>query len=62
MLRRIAGIAVVLLVVGGFHAASAQTASTEAKPSKVRLTAERLKEMKVEWIANRPKLAACRRK
>ena len=61
MLRRIAVVAVVLAMAGGFQTSSAQTGTPEAKPSKIRLTAERLKEMKAKWIANRPKLAACRK-
>ena len=47
-----------LLVAGSLHSASAQT--SDAKPSKVRLTIEKLKEMKAKWSANRPKLRACR--
>jgi hypothetical protein len=56
------------LLVGGLHAASAQTstapaaapASTEAKPGKMKLTMQKLKEMKATWAANKPKLKACR--
>jgi hypothetical protein len=51
------------LLVGGLHAASAQSTTppaTDAKPSKMKLTMERLKEMKAKWSANRPKLKACR--
>ena len=56
-------LAAVLLVAGALHTASAQTAApapAAAKPSKMKLTAERLKEMKAKWSANRPKLKACR--
>ena len=46
------------------HTATAQTAtspaSADAKPSKPKLSVERLKEMKAKWSANRPKLKACR--
>jgi len=60
-----------LLVAGSFHIAAAQTsttapaataapATTDAKPSKMKLTLEKLKEMKTKWLANRPKLKACR--
>ena len=60
-----------LLVAGSFHIAAAQTsttapaataapATTDAKPSKMKLTLEKLKEMKTKWSANRPKLKACR--
>lgn len=59
----------VLLVCCNFPVASAQTSTTApaassapaAKPSRVRLTAEKLKEMKAKWLANRPKLRACRK-
>ncbi|MBW7971489.1 hypothetical protein [Bradyrhizobium sp. BR 10289] len=51
------------------HAASAQTtapaapapaATTEAKPGKIKLTMQKLKDMKAKWAANKPKLKACR--
>ena len=65
--------AAVLIVAGGLYGASAQTnpapaaspapAATPApaKPSRARLTLERLKEMKAKWSANKPKLKACRK-
>jgi len=57
-MRRIATCLVAaLLVAGSLHSASAQT---DAKPSKMKLTMEKLKEMKAKWSANRPKLKACR--
>jgi hypothetical protein len=53
-----------MLLAATVHTATAQTttapASSEAKPSKPKLSAERLKEMKAKWYANRPKLKACR--
>lgn len=59
-----------VLLVAGLHAASAQTATTpapaapaattEAKPGKMKLTMQKLKDMKAKWSANRPKLKACR--
>jgi hypothetical protein len=59
-----------LLVAGALDTASAQTtapapaattaASAAAKPSRLKLTAERLKEMKAKWLQNRGKLKACR--
>jgi hypothetical protein len=58
MLRISACLVAALLVTGSLHHASAQT--TDAKPSKMRLTVEKLKEMKAKWLANRPKLKACR--
>jgi hypothetical protein len=69
MLRISVCLAAMLLVAGVLHGASAQTAtpapaaksapaatSTEAKPSRIKLTVERLKEMRAQWIKNR----ACR--
>jgi hypothetical protein len=58
----------VLLVAGALTAASAQTTtstpsastSTQAKPSRMKLTVQKLKEMKARWSANKPKLKACR--
>jgi hypothetical protein len=58
MLRISACLIAVFLVAGSLHHASAQT--TDVKPSKMRLTVEKLKEMKAKWWANRPKLRACR--
>jgi hypothetical protein len=64
MLRTSVCLAAVLLVAGSLHTASAQTttapAATDAKPSKMKLTAQKLKDMKAKWIANKPKLKACR--
>jgi hypothetical protein len=56
---------VVLLLVGTLHSASAQTAvaaaPTEAKQSRFKLTAQKLKDMKAKWSANKGKLKVCRR-
>jgi hypothetical protein len=53
-----------LLVAGALNTASAQTAAPAAtptpKPSKLKLTAEKLKDMKAKWSANKGKLKACR--
>ena len=54
-----------LLVAGSCHIAAAQTstaapAATEAKPSRMHLTMQKLREMKATWKANRPKYKACR--
>jgi hypothetical protein len=70
MLRTRICLAAMLLAVG-LHAASAQTAaapaapapaaSTAAKPpGKIKLTMQKLKDMKAKWSANKPKLKACR--
>ena len=61
MLRVCAVLAAFLLVAAGnLPVASAQTATTDAKPSRVKLTMQKLKEMKANWAANKPKLKACR--
>lgn len=38
----------------------AAPAATDAKPSKMKLTMQKLKDMKVKWAATKPKLKACR--
>jgi hypothetical protein len=58
MLRTSVCLAAMLLVAGSLHTASAQ--STAPAPSKMKLTAEKLKEMKTKWSANKTKLKACR--
>jgi hypothetical protein len=59
MLRIATCLVAALLVAGSIHHVSAQT--TEVKHSKMRLTMEKLKEMKAKWSANRPKLKACKK-
>jgi hypothetical protein len=58
-------LAAALLIAGSVHTAAAQSttapASTTAKPSRMKLTMEKLKEMKAKWVTNRPKLRACRK-
>ena len=64
MLRTSVCLAAMLLVTAGLHAASAETtapATAAAKPSRMKLTVEHLKEMRAKWIQNRPKLRACRK-
>ena len=71
MLRTFICLVAVLLVAGSsLDGVSAQTkppapaaSSTPApaKPSRMKLTVEKLKEMKAKWSANRPKLRACRK-
>ena len=58
MLRISSCLAAVLLVAGSLHGAAAQT---DAKPSRMKLSMEKIKEMKAKWMANRPKLKACRK-
>jgi hypothetical protein len=62
MLRTSVCLAAMLLVAGSLHTASAQTtAPADAKPSKMKLTMEKLKDMKAKWSANKPKLKVCRK-
>ncbi len=69
MLRTSVCLVAMLLVAGSLHTASAQTtprrrrrpAPAAAKPSRMKLTAEKLKEMKAKWSANKGKLRACRK-
>lgn len=52
-----------LLAAGTLSTALAQTAvpAPAAKTSKMKLTAEKLKDMKAKWSANKGKLKACRK-
>ena len=64
MLRTSVCLAAMLLVASSLHTASAQTATpapAAAKSSKLKLTMEKLKEMKAKWSANKPKLKECRK-
>ena len=70
MFRTIGCIVAVVFLTAHLQTSSAQTATapatpaaaaSHAKPSKVKLTVQKLKEMKAKWSANRPKLAACRK-
>jgi hypothetical protein len=70
MLRTSVSIAAMLLVAGALTTATAQTpapapgastAAPAAKPSRMKLTADKLKDMKAKWSANKSKLAACRK-
>jgi hypothetical protein len=63
MLRTSVCLAAMLLVTAGLDTVSAQTtapAPAAAKPSRMKLTIEHLKEMRAKWVQNRPKLKACR--
>ena len=67
MLRTSVCLAAMLLVASTLHTASAQTAAPAAtpvpvaKPSQMKLTADKLKDMKAKWSQNKTKLAACRK-
>jgi hypothetical protein len=58
MLRLSTCLVAASLVVGSVHHASAQ--ATDAKPSRMKLTVQKLRDMKAKWLANRPKLKVCR--
>jgi hypothetical protein len=60
MLRISVCFAAALLVAGSIDTVSAETAAPAAKPSRMKLTMEHLKEMRAKWVQNRPKLRACR--
>jgi hypothetical protein len=72
MLRTATCLAALLLVAGTLHTASAQTTAPAAapaattaapatpKPSRMKLTADKLRDMKAKWSANKGKLKACR--
>jgi len=63
MFRTSACLAAMLLVSGTLVTASAQTTDPAPQPkmSRMKLTFERLKEMRAKWSQNRPKLRACRK-
>jgi hypothetical protein len=67
MLRTSACLAAMLFVAGSLHTASAQMtapstpAPATAKPSRMKLTADKLKEMKANWRQNKTKLVSCRK-
>ena len=70
MVRKIVGVAAMLLVAGALQSVSAQTttapaatppATSEVKPSRIKLTAQKLKDMKAKWSANKSKLRECRK-
>jgi hypothetical protein len=71
MLRTRVCLVAALLVAGTLSTASAQTAApaaapaattapAAAKPSRIKLSIERLKEMRAKWALNKPRLKACR--
>ncbi len=70
MIRKFVCVAAALIVAGALHSVAAQTATapatpapatTQAKPGKLKLTAQKLKEMKAKWSANKGKLKECRK-
>jgi len=65
MLRTRVCLAAMLLVAATLPTVSAETAAPSAAPaatpSKMKVKAEKLKEMKAKWSANRYKLKACRK-
>jgi tRNA(Ile2) C34 agmatinyltransferase TiaS len=72
MLRTRVCFVAALLVAATLSTVSAQTAAPAAapaavttpaapKPSRIKLTVERLRELHAKWVRNRPKLKACRK-
>jgi hypothetical protein len=66
MVRRSVSLTVALMLSASLIATPAisQTAAPAApapKMSKMKLTREKIKEMRAKWKANRPKLKACRK-
>jgi len=70
MLRTTACLLAMLFLAGSLHTASAQTTTpapavnptpAAAKPSRMKLTAEKLRDMKAKWSANKGKLKVCRK-
>jgi hypothetical protein len=70
MLRTTSCLVAALFAAGSLHSASAQTTTTApaaspapaaAKPSRMKLTADKLRDMKAKWQANKGKLRACRK-
>ena len=61
MFRTAVCLATALVMAGTLVAASAQTSPPPTPaPSRMKLTKERLKDMRAHWLANRSKLKACR--
>ncbi len=75
MFRTTACIVAILLLTAHLQSISAQTgtapaapattaapaATPEAKPSRMKLTIQKIKEMRAKWSANKPKMKACRK-
>jgi hypothetical protein len=61
MFRTSVCLAAMLLVSGTLISASAQTTNPAPSPSRVKLTTERLKEMRAKWSENKTKLKSCRK-
>jgi hypothetical protein len=62
MLRTSVCLAAMLFIAGSLDIASAQTpAPAPAKQSRMKLTVEKLKEMRAKWSENKVKLKACRK-
>lgn len=70
MFSRIVCVAAALALASSVMSASAQTsaqtpaaaapAAAAPAPSKMKLTKEKIKEMRAKWSANKPKMKACR--
>jgi hypothetical protein len=61
MVRKFVCVAAAALVAGALQSASAQTSAPEPKPSRVKLTAEKLRDIKAKWSSNKTRLRECRK-
>lgn len=59
MFSKIICLTAALVLSSAVMTASAQTPAPA--PSKMKLTKERLKDMRAKWSANKPKMKACRK-
>jgi hypothetical protein len=50
-----------IVLAGTFATASAETPAPAPAHSKIKLTVERLKEMRLKWSANHARLVVCRK-
>jgi hypothetical protein len=61
MLRITVCLAAMLFAASQYTALAQTAAPAAAKPSKMKLNAERVRDMKAKWKSNKPKLVACRK-
>jgi hypothetical protein len=54
-------LAAAIVLAGAFATASAETPAPAPAHSKIKLTVERLKEMRLKWSANHARLVVCRK-
>ncbi len=61
MFRAAICLATALMMTGTLVTASAQTPVAAPAPSRLKMTRERLNELRIKWSQNRVKLAACKK-